>query len=307
MRGVRLAAATLVGAATVVGCSESLQTPPPVSGRAMPVAAVVDACGASFTAVTLDQDSLLMARFGGPPTVDTVTVCETWTGSDYVVTTKVLGSSEMSRGVRDTLRQLTYQSGGITGFDSTGLGITDGPVNVSNGATQPTVFSLVGADSATQAASYDAPYYAIYAPAEGTETYYSLAPAASVRMAGSVAVTVDTTKRYTRHGLSRRGVRALVEDADEIDRGPDGSRRFRKRKGPEETVYLVDPVTELLLGEDSDTPSGRAATRHYWKTVANGFVRDRTETVSVDVIDGRTYRGRLITIYSDVRIAGIAP
>jgi hypothetical protein len=39
-------------------------------------------CGASFRMISSEEDSL-MAPYGIPNTVDTVDVCEAWTGSDY--------------------------------------------------------------------------------------------------------------------------------------------------------------------------------------------------------------------------------
>ena len=53
---------------------------PPVPSGAGSMASM--SCAASFRMIAVDSDSL-MAPYGLPSVVDTVDVCEAWTGSDY--------------------------------------------------------------------------------------------------------------------------------------------------------------------------------------------------------------------------------
>jgi hypothetical protein len=95
---------------------------------------------------------------------------------------------------------------------------------------------------------------------------------------------------FTKHGLTRRGVRALVNTSEEITRSADGYRRFRVVKGDVATVRSIDPVTQLLVAEESISPSETMTVKHQWTKVLGGYVLDRSDYVSVETIDGRQIR-----------------
>lgn len=292
-RGVAGAALLAVGA-----CGEQLPVKPRETVTTS-VATASDGCGASFTAVTTEQDSVLQA-YGYPPTSDTVFVCETWTGSDYAVRTQLVGSSEFQRNVRDTVRTVNYQGGVVTGYDSLGA-MTGGGAGllVGTNSPTPTVFSFIGADSATVQASYDAPYYAISSPPSGT----SIAPVAATSPGHSQSVPPS----FARHGLTRRGVRALLDPLLEIDRSAEGNRRFVKTLNGEETIYSVDSASELLVGEETKTANGdRIRTAHTWRRGVSGWVRAKSETVNEELVNGVLFKSYSVTTIANVQILGVA-
>ena len=110
--------------------------------------------------------------------------------------------------------------------------------------------------------------------------------------------------RFDRHKLHRRGVRALVDDADEVFTGK-ATRRFRKVENGVEHVFLLDRTTELLVGEEFRSPSDTTLVRHEWTQVAPGdWARTHTSMESTDVFDGKPVRSRVALEVRNLRIAG---
>jgi hypothetical protein len=281
-------------------CSESLKAPPRPAEPPNFAMTTADGCGASYTMITYEEDSL-MATYGVPATQDTISVCETWTGSDYTMSSRVLGSSEFDLVVRDTVEQTSYSNGVVSGFDING-GSLNATSAVGNGADgTATLFSFMNADSATVQASYDSPYYGIASPDE--DVAVQPMPSASAAPPIGAAPAAD----YRRHGLSRRGVRALVNAMDELSRSPTGKRRFRRTGSQGEIITLsVDPVTELVVGEETQLPNGLAFRQtHEWSRTAEGWVRSGSHIESEENDHDHVYVNRSIITFKDVRVNGV--
>ena len=288
---------------TLWACSDSV-APPAVPAAGSPASLHSGSCGVSFTAVVVNEDALL-AAYGMPATTDTMLVCETWTGSDYVVEETALGSAWNAWRDADPSQTVVYESGTITGYAANGS-MVHAPVDAG-----PTAFDYMHVDEATRQASYDDPYWAVYASGAGNCGGYQCriegprgAPAPSVRVAAGTGP--DTARRFMRHGLERRGVRALVEDAEEIGRSAAGHRQFRKRRGDAEVIHLVDPASGLLVGEETRSPRGTTKATHRWVRGRNGtgFVRERTEIELIETVDGQPLRSRTTIELFDVTLGG---
>ena len=253
-------------------------------------------CGASFTAITDETDSLMTA-YGIGSSSDTVNVCESWTGSDYDYQVAGAGSSDNVPGFADTVQTVAYQSAYLNGYTQSGAPAAD-PTNVG------TLFDFVVADNPTRQASYDEPYYGVssHDPNACTQppcpvmSRASQPPTASSSSKSTppqsrpdvLVGIVDTL--FTRHGLSRRGVRALVNESEEITRSAQGYRRFRMVTAGMTVVRSIDPLTQLLMAEQSDSAGNSMAVTHRWTKVVGGYLLDRSDYVSVETIGGRQVR-----------------
>lgn len=262
--------------------STSLREPPQASRATTPSSS--SGCGVFIKLVTNEYDSQL-EPYGLAQTTDTATVCETWTGNDYKVYAKVTGSSDNIAGYVEDVHGADYQSGSITPFAA-----NDAPAGPTS-SVAPTAFDLMRADNAQRQASYDDPYYGVRAV--GSCTSGAVVCQAAMQLLGeSNAVSTP---------VQRRGVRKLVGGALELPRGADLFRRFRRVKGDVVQEYLLHPVTELLVGEEYATPSSRISTRHTWKRVAKGWVRDRTEIVSSEWIAGKEVTGHTTVTFLNIQ------
>jgi len=300
--GALARAIVLVGVSVLAACSDarnSLSPNPPVpsgSGRLQ----AMTSCGASFTVITDETDSL-MTPYGIGTSSDTVNVCESWTGSDYDYQVSGAGSSDNVLGFADTVQTVAYQSGYVTGYTQSGAVAAD-PTNVG------TLFDFVVADDPTRQASYDDPYYGVSShdpstclqpPCPVMLRAQAALPAGDIvalRPSGgrSNAAVQDTL--FTRHGLSRKGVRALVNTADEITPSLQGYRRFQTVKNGVTTLRSIDPVTQLLMVDQIISPSENMVVTHKWTKVTGGYVMDRSDYVSTETINGKP-----VTTFGSVR------
>jgi len=248
-------------------------------------------CGVSFTAVVTAEDALL-AAYGIPATTDTVRVCETWTGSDYVVDAERVGVPNDAWHDADSTQTVHYAGGQITGSAADGGPVGD-PIAVG-----PTAFDFMSADQATRQASYDSPYYGVYATdgsggcADPEEIVCTAGETSYARTHHTALASADTGKKFAKHGLKRRGVRALVDDKQEVGRSPEGHRKFRKVVGDTEVTLTLDPQTELLVGEETKSPRGTTRAKHTWKRIKGAHVRARTEVEDTEVASGQTLTNR---------------
>ncbi|MEX1186629.1 MAG: hypothetical protein WEA80_08560 [Gemmatimonadaceae bacterium] len=238
----------------------------------------------SITLVTTDYDSEL-EPYGIAESTDTATVCETWTGNDYVVYAKIVGSSDNVPDYVEDVHGADYQSGAITPFSA-----SDAPVGPTTSAA-PTAFDLMRADEAQRQASYDDPYY-------GVRAVDSCADGAAIC---EPAMQLLAGPNGAGQPVKRRGIRKLVEGAQELPRGTDLIRRFKREKGDVQQEFLIHPVTELLVGEEHVTPDSRISSRHTWKRVSKGWVRDRTEIASTEWIGGKKVSGRTTLTFLNVQ------
>ena len=305
---------TLAAIAVMTACSDT----PTVAPHQMlhPSATLLDmsSCGASFRMISTEQDDL-MTPYGIPNTVDTVDVCEAWTGSDYAYQATAIGSSDNVPGFVDSVQTITYQSGNVTGYtQSANAAAPASPVGASS-------FDMLYADNSTRQASYDYPYYGISSPDPAT----CIQPPCPVQSLNTTARLTDGTTtpgdattasnaptpsasgnvvpQFAKHGLLRRGVRALVDDADEIARSKEGYRRFRVVHKGETIVRSIDPKTQLLMAEESDGPADTMFTTHVWTQVAGGYVRNHSDFETVEQVNGKRLRSRTRVAFQKVRIS----
>src|SRR5436190_1567201 len=173
-------------------------------------------CAASFRMIAVDSDSL-MAPYGLPSVVDTVDVCEAWTGSDYTYQATLAGSADNIPNYPDTMPTVTYDAGYLVGYDAAN--------NVSSEASSAsgTSFDFLVADASTKAASFDYPYYALSSPDPTPSS--CIQPPCPVMMRSALPSSVAATQSSVssdHHGLSRRGFRALVDSAVELSPSSNG-------------------------------------------------------------------------------------
>lgn len=299
--------------AAAIACSDTQIGPPHQAVQPSATLLDISSCSASFRMVSTDHDAL-MAPYGIGTTVDTVDVCETWTGSDYAYQATAVGSSDNVPGFVDSVQTVTYQSSNVTGYtQSTTEAAPASPVG-------STSFDMMYADDATRQASYDYPYYGVSSPdpdaciqqpcaVQSLNTTARLTNGAST---GSAEATNSTPTpsasgnampQFAKHGLTRRGVRALVEDADEIAPSKEGYRRFRAVHGKETVVRSIDPKTQLLMAEESDGPSDTTFTTHVWARTTGGYVRDHSDFDIAEVVNGKKLRSHSHIAFEKVRIS----
>lgn len=246
-------------------------------------------CGVLFTASVTEDDPEL-AAFGMPAQYTDVTdVCETWTGSDYTVSATEASSTLDEPSTTEDVARVDYANGQLQPIGSAG-GLSS-PFGVG-----PTAFDMVTATSEQVQASIDEPYYAVYAydpcpPPNGCNGQFNVL--ADSAPSGQAA-------RYTKHGLKRRGVRALLEQAQELSRSPDGQRRFEIAKDGKRWLWLVDPVTELIDREEYSDSAISVVASHRWSKVAGGHKKDRTDVDFTERVGGRTQTTR-----TTIRITGL--
>lgn len=290
--------ALVLGTTLLVACSDAPVVSADGAGRPPMRSIQGMSCGASFRMIAYEDDPL-MAQHGLPPSTDTVDVCETWTGSDYRVRMRLAGSSENGPHSTDAVQHADYEYGSVTGYDA------NGSISGEASSVGPTAFDFLYADEATRQASYDDPYYGVYG---GSGCLDPSSPGCEQPMASRVGPTSstarpDSARRFVRHGVTRRGVRALVDAAEEVAPTAEGDRRFRKVKGDEETIFTLDRRTELLVGEEHRGPDGITAARHRWRRDGGGYVRERTEIETTERVGGRDVTSRATVLFQNVRVA----
>ena len=277
---------------TLIGCTESTISPSkPPAGAALALASLAG-CGASFRMITEDVDSL-MTPYGLPASIDTIDVCETWTGNDYSYQGTAVGSSDDVPPFVDSVQTTIYQNGYVTGY--TQLGTPAAPATPV-GSTE---FASINASSALIQASYDYPYYGVSSPAPDACT----SPPCPIyqRLSGDLS-SVAATPQFSRHGLSRHGIRALVDGAEEIAPSQNGNRRFRSFENNATIIRSIDPKTQLLVAEESAAPADSSEATHVWTQVPGGYVREHTDIQSVEHIGGKRIRNRTTIRFQRVQI-----
>lgn len=287
---------------SVGACTEAAPSAPPVSRTTLaPRGMAMTSCGASFRMISSTDDSLMDAD-GLTPTVDTVDVCESWTGNDYAYQATGVGSSDNIPGLADTVQTAGYQGGYVTGYASDGTGVS---------AASPvgsTAFDYLYADATTVSASYDYPYYGVSSPDPAACT---TPPCPVVNLATTTAHLVGTAPtsaaapsaaQFAAHGLRRRGVRALIDDAQEITPSREGYRRFRVQHGADRVTWSVDPKTELLMAELHEGPADTMVATHTWRAVSGGYVRDRSRFDTDERIGGKHVHSSVALTFQNVKI-----
>jgi hypothetical protein len=306
--------------ALAVACSRDEQ-PTGLRQRSPNFAASLMSCDASYTLITNEDDSV-MAQYGLPNIQDTSNVCESWSGSDYIAHEQDVGSADNIAGFADTVQGVGYDAGAFSCFDASG-NMIDAPQTETTNS-----FDLLAADQALRDASFDDPFYGIRAnglcktggcplqlrlgePAPGDSGaagpvdcggYIICGPRRSIhsgwrprgasRTPAMLAVTRLDSSRFRRHGLSRGGVRALVDASEELEGTPEGDRQFRHIAGQDTVIHTLHGRYQLLVREEHRGPGGRSVAKHFWLMLVDGFVRDHSELEDTEQLQGRTVTSR---------------
>lgn len=300
---------TIVGV-VAIGCDDqSRQAPRDLSSGVAETAYefAPGECVATFRMITSEDDELA-STYSWVLQSDTIDVCETWTGSNYRWKFVTLGTSERESGVYDMTRDLSYDAGYMSVMQQQAVVATDA-------TSTPTLFDSFNTESSLRLAATDDPYYGIRslggsAPGGGCCEFLQAAPSRLPEGSTGLqrAVTVPARRfgavqdgKHTRHGLRRRGVRALVDSAAEEPRGASGVRRFRLTDTHGEHVYVIDPQTELLIGEEMSEADVRTVAQHEWKRTTEGYERDRT-IIELRSVDGHRLIGRTSILFTNIRV-----
>lgn len=311
-----------LAAGALIGCTESPQDA--LTSPDGPRLADAASCGVSMTVVTADEDTVL-AQYDVPLVIDTARVCETWTGTDYEVRVENVGGSETWAGrTPDDVQGFDYRSGSVTALASP-TQVLDSPDEIG-----PSLFDFAKVDDVTRQASFDDPYYAIRAydaapppdaPCDPAVMLCGVAPVATrVTQAGAPRTSAaaplaldltrsaqmaskDTTK-FRKHKLKRGGLRAILEEADEIGAPKDKFRVFKKYKADknETTTYTVHAATELLVEEETDSPEMRTVQKHRWRKVPGGYVIGRMYIEDEERENGKSKKSRSTMEFLDVKV-----
>lgn len=232
-------------------------------------------------------------------------MCETWTGSDYQMYARDASGAPVSETGPD-LKSVEYQAGQATGYANDGTNVAD-PTAVGADA-----FAFGQATPEEKQASYDDPYYAVYQ--EPTGSCGEMVACSTLRVTRSVdgrplpsaSQPNPDAARVGRkeHGFKRASLRALLGNKDEIERAPNGNRRFRFVQGDEESVIEVDPKNELMVAQEARSGAMRTRTRLFWTRRGNRFVRERMEVDATTDPSGATTTTRAVIELSDLRVGG---
>ena len=278
-------------ATAMAGCRDAMVRPAERTAMesAKRLASLAEPCGVTFDVITYEQDEEMAAKYQWPPQADTLEICQTWTGSDYRWAVRTIGTSERSSGTYDMARDAAYENGTLFTAEQGSI--------VHTQPSQSSLFEIVNASAAQIQASYDDPYYGVVAE----EPCQIRACGATLR--ADEASRVMTGSEFRRHGVTRRGIRALVEAMEESGVSHDGFRRFVSAGQEGIRTLLVHPQNELLMGEELVSEAVEVKARHEWAPASFGFVRTRTivETRTRSP-DHRLLRRTVLTV-SNVKLA----
>ncbi|MGQ0640051.1 MAG: hypothetical protein ACT4P6_04645 [Gemmatimonadaceae bacterium] len=253
-------------------------------------------CGAQFVATVTEDDNEVAGLEMPATTTEESEVCETWTGNDYSYQIRTSSESDADPEIQpDEVMGATFFSGVITPTDNLGQ-----PTGAS-GSIDPTTFDLQTASSSERQASYDDPYYGIYTGCPPPEIICDPPNALVVDESATRTAAVDP---LARHGVARRGVRALIANGVELSRSALGERRFSVRQPQGETIYSVDPVNDLLMGQEYVSGSDRVSARYTWVPTAGGLVKARTDITIDETRNGKRTTSRATIAIANVHING---
>lgn len=291
-------------------CGES---PADATQRGIGEAASSFGCGASFV-MTVSEDDAEMDELGYDAVHhEEVEVCQSWNGSDYAhrVTT-ISDSDEWNGQTADDARTRLYSGGRMAALDSYGSEVA--AVHV-----EPNLFDALGTPPEIRQASYDDPWYGITGGGGGGER----CPDPTQINCEPMQTIVDGVPGASPGGqargggpLTRRGIRALLAGAQEIDATDPSTRRFVKFVAGVRTEYVVDRRAELILRESFQTDSLTQVTEHKWQPSLTrrpshisrpwpNFVKASTTITVEEMVEGAPRRSRTELRFRNVRVEGL--
>lgn len=241
-----------------------------------------------------------------------VQVCQTWTGWDYqfqVVTTS--NTEDATNEVPDTVQSAAFSGGQLLAGDAS--------MNlVGQEQVDATLFDAVNAPQDLRDASFDDPYYGVSGGGGGgsncPDPQQIQCEYAELVEGGPAAAAAG---RFERHGIKRRGVRALLDHAEELPVIVPALRRFLVRRGEGTTEYHVDRRSQLVVREIHDSPGLSLTVSHEWRESLSkrppnstapwpNFVRQRTNIEARERVGDRDVLSRTTITYRRVVVNGVA-
>ena len=268
-------------------------------------------CGVSF-AMTVTEEDPELAEDGLPlEATEDVQICQTWTGSDYqfqVVTT--MDTENTSSSVPDTVQAVAFAGGQLLAGDAAGSLIGQEPIDA-------TLFDAVNAPQDLRDASFDDPYYGVSGGGGGGSSCPDPQQIQCEQPEMVDGGPAAAPGRFERHGIKRRGVRALLDQAEELPAVVPGLRRFLMRRGELTTEYHLDRTSQLLVREIHSAPGQTLTVSHEWaeslskrprssKAPWPNFVRRRTNIEARERVDDRDVLSRTTITYRRVVVNGVA-
>lgn len=269
-------------------------------------------CAVTFGMTVTEEDPELAAEGLPLEVTEEVQVCQTWTGTDYrfqVVTTS--NTENATNEVPETVQSAAFAGGQLLAGDA-GMNL------VSQEQVDATLFDAVNASPTLRDASFDDPYYGVSGGGGGGSNcpdpqQIQCEEQPEMREGGPVAAP----GRFERHGIKRRGVRALLDQAEELPAVVPALRRFLVRRGEGTTEYHLDRNSQLVVREIHIAPGQTLTVAHDWQESLSkrppnskapwpNFVRRRTNIEALERVGDRDVLSRTTITYRRVVVNGVA-
>ena len=269
-------------------------------------------CGVTFGMTITEEDPELAAEGLPLEVTEEVQVCQTWTGSDYqfqVVTTS--NTENATNDVPETIQSAAFTGGQLLAGDASMNLVGQEPVDA-------TLFDAVNATPDLRDASFDDPYYGVSGGGGGgsncPDPQQIVCDVQPTLVEGGPAAAPG---RFERHGIKRRGVRALLDQAEELPAVVPALRRFLVRRGEGTTEYHLDRNSQLVVREIHSAPGQTLTVAHEWQESLSkrpqnskapwpNFVRRRTNIEARERVGDRDVLSRTTITYRRVTVNGVA-
>ena len=267
-------------------------------------------CAVTFGMTVTEEDPELAAEGLPLEVTEEVQVCQTWTGSDYqfqVVTTS--NTENATNDVPETIQSAAFTGGQLLAGDASMNLVGQEPIDA-------TLFDAVNASPDLRDASFDDPYYGVSGGGGGgsncPDPQQIQCEQPEMREGGPVAAP----GRFERHGIQRRGVRALLDQAEELTAVVPALRRFLVRRGEGTTEFHVDRNSQLIVREIHNAPGQTVTVAHEWQESLSkrprnskapwpNFVRRRTNIEARERVGDRDVLSRTTITYRRVVVNGV--
>lgn len=312
IRGISTAFGTMV-VCVVAACSPGgdLSSSLERTERRVGVNLIGSECAASFAMTVTEEDPELAAEGFPLEVTEEVQVCQTWTGSDYQFQVVTISDTENSTNdVPETVQSAAFAGGQLLAGDAS--------MNlVGQEQIDATLFDAVNAPQDLRDASFDDPYYGVSGGGGGGSNCPDPQQIQCEQPELVEAGPLAAAGRFERHGIKRRGVRALLDRSEELPALVPALRRFLVRRGEGTTEYHVDRRSQLVVREIHNVPGQILTVSHEWQESLSkrpvnskapwpNFVRRRTNIEARERIGDRDVVSRTTITYRRVVVDGVA-